>query len=366
MKKIFTLVAALACTLSMSAGWWLNGSMNDWRGPEMTGENGVLSVTIHLEGNKEYKFKLNDGSEWYGNNGTIEGNITDWVFSKDEKDNCTLKTTLSGKYIFTLKVDEKKLSVTYPTTEEKVEHNYYITGNGALVGDEWKVDAIKMDYNEESKLYTHTFNTLAANEYQLKITNGSWAESWGASNIDGAYAEIKGGNDNNIVITLTQATTLTVKFDAEAKKISFEGLTVIESVISYVLMGVGGDWATGIEMTQNPDNENEYQLIGQPISEGDVLKVATKNNSITVAWCNKVDEASVEHKWTNDGNIILAPGKYNFFYKVKEDLIYIQAATESAVDNVVVEKKATKIIRNGQMYILRNGVMYNSVGQMAE
>ena len=243
---------------------------------------------------------------------------------------------------------------------------YYITGNGALVGDEWKVDAIKMDYNEDSKLYTHTFNTLAANEYQLKITNGSWAESWGASNIDGAYAEIKGGDGNNIVITLTQATTLTVKFDAEAKKISFEGLTVIESVISYVLMGVGGDWATGIEMTQNPDNENEYQLIGQPISEGDVVKVATKNNSITVAWCNKVDEASVEHKWTNDGNIILAPGKYNFFYKVKEDLIYILAATESAVDNVVVEKKATKIIRNGQMYILRNGVMYNSVGQVAE
>ena len=367
MKKIFTFVAALACTLSMSAGWWLNGSMNNWSGPEMTGENGVLSVTIHLEGNKEYKFKLNDGSTWYGNNGTIEGNITDWVFSSSEKE-CTLKTTLSGKYIFTLKVDEKKLSVTYPTTESVAD--YYITGNGALVGGEgWKANEIKMEYNNESKLYTHIFNTLAANEYQLKITNGSWAESWGASNIDGAYAEIKGGNDNNIVITLTQATTLTVKFDAEAKKISFEGLTGQEVSISYVLMGVKGDWATGIEMTQNPENENEYQLIGQPISEGDVIKVATKNNSITIAWCNNVDKASVEHKWTNDGNIILAPGKYNFFYKVKEDLIYIQAstATETAVDNVTVEEvKAIKVIRNGQLYILRDGVLYNAIGQVAE
>ena len=132
-------------------------------------------------------------------------------------------------------------------------------------------------------------------------------------------------------------------------------------------MGVGGDWATGIEMTQNPDNENEYQLIGQPISEGDVVKVAQKNNSIAVHWCNKVDEASVEHKWTDGGDIILNPGKYNFYYKVKEDLIYIQAATESAVDNVVAPLFDNKIynllgvevdenykgivIKNGQKYI---------------
>ena len=364
MKKIFILFAALTMVMSMSAkDIYLNPGPWDVDGAKFS----VYSIKTEsfsnfLSAEDSYKATVEDDTKVIFVRHDGSATTPSWDNKWNQTNDLTIPETENCYTITGWNQEDGKWSVYDP----EAIPTYYITGNGALVGDEWKVDAIKMDYNEESKLYTHTFNTLAANEYQLKITNGSWAESWGASNIDGAYAEIKGGDGNNIVITLTQATTLTVKFDAEAKKISFEGLTVIESVISYVLMGVGGDWATGIEMTQNPDNENEYQLIGQPISEGDVVKVATKNNSITVAWCNKVDEASVEHKWTDDGNIILAPGKYNFFYKVKEDLIYIQAATESAVDNVVVEKKATKIIRNGQMYILRNGVMYNSVGQVAE
>ena len=38
----------------------------------------------------------------------------------------------------------------------------------------------------------------------------------------------------------------------------------------------------------------------------------------------------------------------------------------SAVDNVAVGEKAVKVIRNGQMYIIRNGVIYNAMGQIAE
>ena len=44
---------------------------------------------------------------------------------------------------------------------------------------------------------------------------------------------------------------------------------VTPPVITYVLMGVAGDWTTGIAMTVNPDNENEYVLLGQEIAEGD-------------------------------------------------------------------------------------------------
>ena len=39
---------------------------------------------------------------------------------------------------------------------------------------------------------------------------------------------------------------------------------------------------------------------------------------------------------------------------------------ETAVDNVAVGEKAVKVIRNGQMYIIRNGVIYNAMGQIAE
>ena len=98
---------------------------------------------------------------------------------------------------------------------------------------------------------------------------------------------------------------------------------VTPPVITYVLMGVKGDWTTGIAMTQNPDNANEYVLLGQEILEGDAVKVVTLTDGTATAWCGNVDEYSVAHTADDMGNIVLAPGKYDFYYKVAEDLIYI-------------------------------------------
>ena len=100
---------------------------------------------------------------------------------------------------------------------------------------------------------------------------------------------------------------------------------VTPPVITYVLMGVKGDWKTGIAMTQNPENANEYVLLGQEILEGDSVKVVTLTDGVATAWCGNVDEASTV-EYTNaegNGNIVLAPGKYDFYFKVTEDLIYI-------------------------------------------
>ena len=111
------------------------------------------------------------------------------------------------------------------------------------------------------------------------------------------------------------------KEEAEAKLAG----PVTPPVITYVLMGVKGDWTTGIEMTINPDNANEYVLLGQDIAEGDAVKVVTLTDGTATAWCGNVDEYSVAHSADDMGNIVLAPGKYDFYYKVAEDLIYIGA-----------------------------------------
>ena len=107
---------------------------------------------------------------------------------------------------------------------------------------------------------------------------------------------------------------------------------VTPAVITYALMGVGGDWTTGIAMTVNPDNENEYVLLGQEIAEGDAVKVVTLTDGVATAWCGNVDEYSVEYTTDDMGNIVLAPGKYDFYYKVAEDLIYIGAVAEPEIE----------------------------------
>lgn len=138
--------------------------------------------------------------------------------------------------------------------------------------------------------------------------------------------------------------------------------------IKYVLMGVGGDWANGIDMIANPDNADEYMLLGQTISEGDSVKVVRLEDGVAKHWCGNVKDGCKELVLENtvNDNIVLAPGVYDFYYDVVADQIWIATSVHSAIDNVVVENKAVKVIRNGQMYILRDGVMYNALGQMAE
>lgn len=149
------------------------------------------------------------------------------------------------------------------------------------------------------------------------------------------------------------------KEEAEAKLTG----PVTPAVITYVLMGVGGDWETGIPLTQNSDNENEYVLLGQEIVETDAVKVVTLTDGVATAWCGNVDEYSVEHSADDMGNIVLTAGKYDFYYKVKEDLIYICATPATDVENVTTQKNTTKFIRNGQIMVMRDGVIFNLLGQ---
>ena len=204
MKKIFTLFAALAMVMSMSAVPYLKGSFNGW------GEDNSLatgSTTVTLNANATYEFKVNDGSNWYGNNGEMTStNCTDWTMSTSDG-NCKIKTTIAGVYTFNWNSSLKKLSVVYPT--EAVEIDYYITGSANLVGgDGWKANEIKMTNNNGT--YTHTFTALAAGNYEMKITQGNWDNTLGFSNLATSYVGVTGNNDNNIVMALADATNLTV------------------------------------------------------------------------------------------------------------------------------------------------------------
>ena len=81
------------------------------------------TFSVELVANTTYYFKLNDGSVWYWNEGTMtHNNCTDWVIEQEGADtqgklNTGITTTASGTYIFTLNYEDPskpKLSVTYP------------------------------------------------------------------------------------------------------------------------------------------------------------------------------------------------------------------------------------------------------------
>ena len=96
-------------------------------------------------------------------------------------------------------------------------------------------------------------------------------------------------------------------------------------VITYVLMGVNGDWINGIALTQNPDNADEYVLENQVIIKAtDAVKVVTLTNGTATAWCGNVDEwSNAKYSADDQGNIVLEDGIYTFYFKKNDDKIYI-------------------------------------------
>ena len=97
---------------------FLVGTFNDWDYETglttYTGSNHHYEITVTLEANKTYEFKILQYGIWYGNAGTMDsGNCTNWTFDANS-DNCKITTTTAGDYKFDFWGDTHTLTVTYP------------------------------------------------------------------------------------------------------------------------------------------------------------------------------------------------------------------------------------------------------------
>ena len=203
-------------------------------------------------------------------------------------------------------------------------NKYYIIGSFNGWG---KSDAnYEMTYDNGVYKKEVTFEKDA----EFKINDGADAW-WGYDNLKGVeYKELTKNNDEdkNIKITAEGTITFTIVFNLSKHLITFEGLT---NKYSYVLMGVDGDWDTGIELALNPDATNEYVLKNQIIrSATDAVKVVTLDaEGNKVHENNTVKDGSVPHTLT-DENIVLADGVYNFWFNIW-DGIYIENSTATPI-----------------------------------
>ena len=219
----------------------------------------------------------------------------------------------------------------YPTAATTIyarfsENCYYLAGT--LVGDNsWAADKQPMAKNSDGT-YSYTFTNLAAGEYEFKVTDGTWGKNWNWNNVVGEYCELsQAAKDDNIKLTLSAPTTFTITFNKTENQISFDGLT---DKYTYFLMGVKGDWSTGIPMVKHPNKANEYMLTCQPIvKETDAIKVVKFECGNPNVYCGTVEDNSVEHAFTNDDNknIVLNSGVYDFYYKISENKVYIGSSS---------------------------------------
>ena len=345
---------------------YIAGEMSGWSQQEMTKVDDTHYTITIVDATTAMKYKYCSGPAWDYAEIKADGTaVADRTYSEND---------VVAKWA--------KVYNPNPTVDPEPDptYDYYITGT--LAGG-W--DPKQQGLEKDGEFYKATFTELNAGEYEFKITAGDWEHQWNYSNLGAAYEEVSQGVDNegnpngNIKIVTEEAKNITVIFDAIAGKITLEGLTEKVVVISYVLMGVGSDWTTGIALTKNETAEygEEYVLLDQEILEGDAVKVVTLINGVPTYYCGAVEIVSpVKFEFDENGNIVLLPGKYDFYFKVndpttyEDDAMYItgEAYPEvpTAIDNVDTAVAPAKAIVNGQLVIVKDGVKYNAQGAVVK
>ena len=155
--------------------------------------------------------------------------------------------------------------------------------------------------------------TLPEGDYSFIINNGNGTQT---VNNEGV------AESTCFVLDESQAGKWTLAVSAECEATDPKPIET-----SYVLMGVGGDWATGIAMTPNPDNADEYVVKGQAIAATDAVKVVVFSAEGT-NYCGNVKDGSAAVTYDDMGNIMLAEGTYDFYYSISENAIYIGATLD--------------------------------------
>lgn len=375
MKKIFTLFAALAMVMSMSAvnieggtklyltpngnwkvdnarfaAYFFVGETNAWASmTPVAGETDVYELSAPTGSWEKVIFcRMNPSAT--ENNWDNKWNQTKDLTYDGTKNHCIIE---DGAW------DDCGSWVVYgsgETPEPQPEPTgYYIAGP---IAGGWS--ATQLQLTENNGVYTHTFTGLVTEtEYTFKVTNGTWEQTWGINNVkNNPY--VYGDKDGNVVFKMAEAGDVVISFDGSY-------ITVTGNLAEVDLPSL-------VYSVTVPEGTNTCYIAGAMTNWGhkEMTKVDATHYTIEI----KGATADMKYKYcsgpswdyeevTAEGGKVEDRAYSENDVVVKWKAVYVTPST--AVDNVTVEEvKAVKVIRNGQLYILRDGVMYNAVGQIAE
>ncbi len=116
---------------------------------------------------------------------------------------------------------------------------YIVAGDAALCGTNWDpTDAANQMSDEDGDgIYTIVYPNVAAGTYNLKVTDGSWANSWG-------------NNGSNYTFVVSDVCDVTVSFDSNAKTVAVTGEHIgqpagLEITAMYAVGNGSGAWLNG-------------------------------------------------------------------------------------------------------------------------
>ena len=256
-----------------------------------------------------------------------------------------VNSTLSGNVLFTGK---STLSI---TKNYVLPVKYFVAGNGVTGsswcnGSNWAISSAN-----EIKDGVIKFSLVPAGEYEFKVTNktnwyGYTTHFKKDKSTESDYISYINTADDNIKITTTECSDITVNFNTTSKEITVDA-KFYES--KYYLMGVDADgngetsdnWEadSNYELTPNPEpgKEDELVLLGATIPATNSMKIVKKTPCGDVFYADVKIDSPVVYSGGGTGdyppNIVLEAGTYDFYLEKSSGKIYIGGTLDKA--NVV-------------------------------
>ncbi len=316
----------------------LAGSMlvnnGNWVLQDMTVDayNSIGSITVSLDANQTYDFKIVVNGGWHGNNGTMtNGNSTDWTMSTSEG-NCKITTTAAGEYTFTYDVCNAKLTVTYPALD-----SYTITynTNGGTNPDNAisEFDVTTATFNlptptKDGYTFTGWFdNEALTGDAVTQITKGTTGdkEFWAKWTINSHNVTWKanGGNwsgsTNDKVDSYNYGATITKQTDPTRTGYNFAGwspnfnanTTMPDEDLTYTAQWT--EILSTITITTNPAEGGFVTVDEKSFTPGNTVQVGVTTTCTVTTTAN---EGYGVIEWgVSDGNIVIINGGHTVTLK---------------------------------------------------
>lgn len=330
---------------------------SDWTWKEMTkieDDNYQLKAVFGGTGVNVNTADSDEGSDWY----PIE-NISTFDVNVEQ-------TTLKAKdtVVFVYTPSEKSLAaiVVGPYVEPSgVEHTYTVAGSSAVAfGTAWDPtnaanDMAKQD--DGSYKWEKANLELPAGTIEFKVCQDhAWTTAWPAQN----YA-----------LNVSEAATYTLKitFTPASGNIGAEliktGSAEIDPTVS--AKGSWDGWAAELVFVLADNKETATGALNLEPGNYEFKVILNGGDWRSNGYSYHREFTGAENITGNGDNMVLqadVAGEYTLTWTFATNALNITFPVASGIDNTNVAVKAQKMIINGQLFIIRDGQMFNAQGQL--
>ena len=404
MKKIFSLFVALTAMVAVNAAdFYLVGGFNGWNPG-----NGVKFTEVSA-GN--YEVIIDDLS----GEGKVLGTTEGWLPQYGVIGGNNVITIGGPACVLTLKAQDSDPEPGNIKFGDKDGFGYKnaklaltVAGDQVSIafvsGEEYDLSA-KPDTYQIVGAFTNNWNTadaiqfedvdgvLTANVPDLSgtfkiIKNRAWDEQWGTNRETNAglvlgvpyvmSGKLDGADPGNLALANPFGSYTNATLTLEVKENGEMVLTLVSGTFQLMqadwhIPGEALGWNCNVEQRFEQIDENTYELLA--FEFGNRFKVVYGN------WAVEFGAPTPETVWEINKEYTLAlkgsdfnaiDNKHKFedctirlvvdYENVEVKITIMSETLPSAVEDVVLPNTTTKVIENGQMYIIRDGVRYNALG----